>query len=179
LSNSDKEIDVSELRLTAANNQRLTKGLFYEMAYPNHLLAPYTLRDQDYEKDGKVYLSFKKLYLACLDPTEYLFATKYLINWGHWENLSTLSWFVPYITEWRKELDLLLRAQSLARIIRESRVASRDSFAANKYLLEKGWDEKGKRGRPSKDEIRQRADALFETNSKLDSDFQRLGIAVN
>jgi hypothetical protein len=161
-------------------NQRLLKGIFYEMTLSDKSSVVYTLKDQDHEG----YPSLYRLYMETNDPTEWRFAQEHLDGWEHWEMLCETTWFKPYAQRWRKELELRMKSQALARIMSESKTASKESFQANKYLLEKGWEPKeGQhqsnrpgRGRPSKDEINKAAKEIAHNQSRLEEDFQRLNI---
>jgi len=157
-------------------NRRLLKGLFYETTLADKSSVVYTLKDVDHEG----YRSLYRLYMETNDPTEWAFATKYLDGFGHWELLCDTTWFRPYIQRWRRELDLRLKSQALSRIMSEAKTSSKESFAANKYLLEKGWEPKvNARGRPSKDEIKRAANEIASSNSRLEEDFSRLQILRN
>ena len=72
-----------------------------------------------------------------------------------------------------------MKSRALAKIKQEAKTGSKESFGANKYLLEKGWEPKegsrNGRGRPSKDEIRKAAEAIAQTSSQLSEDYKRLG----
>jgi hypothetical protein len=159
-------------------NSRYTKGLFFEMTLPeSRSSAIYTLKDWDHEVDGVVYKSLYRLYMETNDPTEWKFATTHLDGWEHWEILCNCSWFKAYVSRWRRELELRMKSEALARIMRESKAGSRESFQASRYLLEKGWEPKdSKRGRPSKDEIAREARNVVEERERLDKDFERLSI---
>ncbi len=152
------------------NNTRYLKGLFYEQTLSDKSSVLYTLKDVEHEG----YPSLFCLYLECGDPTEYKFATTYLDGWEHWEMLQACTWFEPYIKRWRKELDLKLKSEALARILKKSRQESKDFFAINKFILDKGWVTDGKRGRPSKEEISRRADEILENNTQIKDDYERL-----
>jgi hypothetical protein len=137
----------------------------------------YSLKDWDHEVDGVVYKSLYRLYMETNDPTEWKFANAFVDGWEHWEILCNCSWFRPFVVRWRKELELRMKSDALARIMRESKTGSKESFQASKYLLEKGWEPKDtKRGRPSKDEIAREARNVFEERERLENDFERLSI---
>jgi len=146
--------------------------MFYELCGSDKTYVLYTLKDWDHEG----YPSLYRLYMEENDPTEYRFATKYLDGWEHWETLSSQAYFQPYVERWRKELELRFKSQALARIMSESKTSGRESFAANKYLLEKGWEPKAtaKRGRPSKEEIKQAAHDELSISKRLDEDLERI-----
>lgn len=110
----------------------LTKSLFVEF---NKVDAKYTLKDND---EGKI-LSLYRIYMDCMDPTEYKVAVNYFANYDHWLHLCSLVWFAPLIEKWRTELELKIRSNALERIVKLSSTDTRESFQANKYLLEKKW----------------------------------------
>ncbi len=151
---------------------RLLRGLFYEETGVDKSSVVYTLKDQDHEG----YPSLYRLYMETGDPTEWKFATAYLDGWEHWERLCESSWFKPLVERWRRELHLRIASSALARIMAESKTTSRDSFTANRYLLERGWVAKDskKGGRPSKDAIKAEAKAIAASTVQVSEDFERL-----
>jgi len=151
----------------------ITKGLFYETTLPDTRSAClFTLKDQDHEG----YVSLYRLYMEANDPTEYQFAVSHLDGWEHWEAITACSWFKPYLARWRKELELRMKSKALSRIMSEAKTTSKESFAANKYLLEKGWEPKNThgRGRPSKEEIKEAARQEAQSAFRLEDDLQRI-----
>lgn len=127
----------------------LTQSLFLELGY-NVKYALFTLGDDDRKYKGKPYISLKKLFLYAEDVTEYVFATKYLINWDHWQRLNANKALQPYFEKWRYELELQIRASAIQSIISES--SGDKGFQAAKWLASKGWDKRGP-GRPTKEQI--------------------------
>lgn len=156
----------------------LLRGLFFETTPADKTSVVYTLKDRDHEG----YPSLKCLYLAISDFTEYRFATQCLGGLEHWDKLCECTWFQPYVEQWRRELDLKIKSEALARIMIEAERDSQVKFGANKYLLEKGWEPKSpsasKRGRPSKAEINEEAQKIVENNGRLIEDMERLGLRV-
>lgn len=73
-----------------------------------------------------------------------------------------------------------MKSQALARVMTEARTPSKNALAANKYLLEKGWEPKEaqgrRRGRPSKDEISKAATEIARAESSLLDDLQRISV---
>jgi hypothetical protein len=163
---------LSPPQFKTAQGVRYLKGLFFEETLADKSTVIYTLKDRDHEG----YPSLYRLYMETNDPTEWRFATKYLDGWDHWERLCESPWFKPYIERWRRELQLRVASESLSRIMAESKTNSRDSFTANRYLLERGWEPKDskKAGRPSKDAIRAEAKRMASETSQVTDDFQRL-----
>ncbi len=152
------------------NGVLYTKALFLEMSYDDTSNCLYTLKNEDYVHKDCDYPSLYRLYMGAGDPTEWKFAEACFDSWDHWEQIANASWMKPFITSWRKQLNLRLRSEALNRIIAESKTNSKDSIAAAKYILEKKWEEKvgaGSRGRPSKEAIQREAEYL----RKQDEDF--------
>lgn len=151
----------------------ITKSLFLE-EYNEKAYVQYTLKTEDFGG----YPSLYRLYMEESDPTEWKFVQKYLYSWEHWEMICETPWFKPHIARWRKELELKLRSEALTKIrqVAESK-ENKSSFEANKFLLNGNWgntQEGKKRGRPSKDEIRQEATRLVSEDQKINEDYKRL-----
>ena len=146
---------------------RYTKALFADVIDTDKSNCIYVLEDH-HEKPELP--SLHRLYIEMEDPTEYLFGETYFENYEHWTMIANAPWMKPYLEKWRKELDLKVRAEALVRIRKESESdESKNSFQANKFLVEKGYvqvDEKDKeskkRGRPSKEEINREAALLVK-----------------
>lgn len=152
----------------------LLRGMFYERVGADKTGVLYTLKDKDHQG----FPSLKRLYLETADLTEYKFAKKYMASVEHWDALCECIWFEPEIKLWRKELFLKIQSEALANIITESKRDGASKLQANKYLLERGWEPKtpttNKRGRPSKEAIREAAEDLFTDEQRLKDDYQRL-----
>lgn len=163
----------SEFRLS--NRKRLLKGLFFETTLADKTGVKYTLKDEDHLG----YPSLSRLYLEISDPTEYQFAVSCLESWDHWEQLCECNWFKPYVARWRRELEMKLKSEALAAVMKTAKANGKDGLAANRYLIDRGWEPKSgqtKRGRPTKDEIRSAALEQVEYNKRLEEDFQRLQV---
>lgn len=164
---------MSEPKFTSSRGNFVTKSLFVETCNePGYTI--YTLKNRDHEG----YQSLYRLYMDEADITEWRFANKYLGGWDHWELLCSLGWFKPYISKWRKELELKIRSKSLAEV---QDIAAQDGhkqrLEANKYLLSGNWmtkEESKGRGRPSKDEIKEEATRMATEEKKLQEDLQRV-----
>jgi len=153
-------------------NNFLLKSLFYETTGADKSSVVYTLKDVDHEGFPSLY----RLYMETMDPTEWNFANKYLESWTHWERLKECSWFKPIHERWIRELDLKIKSKALFRIMHEATTNSKESFQANKYLLEKGWEPKttSGRGRPSKEEVNRAAKGIAEEHRRLEQDLLRI-----
>jgi hypothetical protein len=127
----------------------LTQGLFLEIDY-NEKYAIYTLKNRDHEYKGVMYPSLKRLYLEMCDPTEYLFANKYLLDWDQWQRICENVILRKHVDAWRAELDIKMRAEGVREMISLAR-SENGNFQAAKFLADRGWDKRAA-GRPSKEE---------------------------
>lgn len=156
------------------SGQFLTKALFLEESYSDLKHVQFTLQDEDH----RGYRSLYKLYKLCSDPTEIEFAKRYLGGWEHWQLLCSLSWFKPYVSRWREELELEIRSRALANVLEVSKDPEHKfNYEANKYLLSGMWktkEEKSKVGRPTKEAIREQANNLFLLEKETQEDYLRL-----
>lgn len=151
---------------------RYTRALFFETTLADKTTVVYTLKDFDHEG----YPSLYRLYMEAADPTEYRFAVSHLDGWAHWEELLECTWFKPYVERWRRELDIRLRSEALAKIMAEAQSGSQNSYHANKYLLEGPWKpaEEKKRGRTTKVAIQQEAHRIASLAQETASDAERI-----
>jgi len=154
---------VDKGKLKDSRGRPLTQGLFLEVGY-NTEFAVYTQKDEDFEYEGKVYPSLKKIYLAHEDPTEYDFACTYLLGWNQWQRICRNKVFSKMIDEWREELELKLRSQAVMAIRDLSE--GEKGFQAAKWLADRGWD-KRPAGRPSKADV----DRETAMQSKIDQEY--------
>lgn len=153
------------------NGVWLTREIFFETAQ-NKANVIYTLKQEEH-------LGYPSLYLKYLeegDITEYTFAVNHLGGWAHWKILSETSFFRPYLTDWREELEVKLRSQALAKIINTAAGTTKDAFAAQKFVSHREWDKAAgpTKGRPSNRQIKQAANDIAADNARLNEDLQRL-----
>lgn len=161
-----------------------TKGLFYETTLPDERLifgTAWTLKEQDHHADGKVYKSMKKLYLEMEDVTEYDFAMTTLGSFRHWERVLESPIIRKHVDQWRKELNLKLKARAMRSIIKAATEDEKLSFQAMKYLADNEYLDKkgsGKRGRPSKEEINAELRKEVESSKTFKDDAERIGLKL-
>lgn len=162
----------NKLKYRNASGARYLNGLFFEMVGADKSSVLYTMKDEDHLGFPSLY----KLYMEMADPTEYRFATAYLDGWEHWEILTQCSWFKETVDRWRRELEVSLKSKALARVITISQTAGKESFAANRYLLDGPWKPAGasKRGRPSKEAIIKEATSIVAEANETAQDYKRL-----
>lgn len=168
----------------SGNNKFRTNSLFleYNTTDPQLCLGP-----EDAVHDGKVIPSLYKYYMLLADPTEYKVAIKVLGSWKHWEALLKNTTLVEkYISKWREELDLKLRADGVNAIIdiatdEGGDVSAAQKFQAAKWLADRGWlevTEGSKRGRPPKDNSPELLKEEVRSKRDISKDMKRLGIAL-
>ncbi len=157
------------------NGRYLTRGLFKETISAERKKvsdAPYTLKPYD---DGP-YRSLKKIYLETGDPTEYLFAVDAFgeEGWDQWQRLSKVAWFQEYITAWREELEIKLRATGVQKMRELADSGNKD---AAKWVAEGAWDKKSA-GRPSKAQVKGELKKQAKIKDAFAEDAERLGIKI-
>jgi hypothetical protein len=162
--------------------QPQTKGLFYELTLPEdrkEMGTSWTLKEHDLQADGKVYKSMKKLFIEMEDVTEYDFAMTALGSYKHWERVTESPILKPHIEQWRKELNLKLKAKAMKSIIKSATVDEKLSFQAMKYLADNEYiDKSNKRGRPSKEELNAELRREAEISKSFKDDAERIGLKI-
>lgn len=141
----------------------------------------YSLNAKDHPS-GK-YTNLHKAYLEMEDATEWEFAFKYFANWDHWVMICNSPKISPFVEKWRRELEVKLRSRALKEIVQVAQEGGNRSFEANKFLVGTGWvsaedkrqDAKTKRGRPTKESIKDKAVREFiENGEQVDKDLAKL-----
>lgn len=159
-----------------------TKGLFYETTLPDErpeFGTSWTLKEKDLIVGDKTYRSMKRIYLSMEDVTEYDFAMATLGSYKHWERLIESPIIRKHIDQWRKELNLKLKARAMKAIINAATVDEKSSFQAMKYLADNEYlDRKTKRGRPSKEEVSAELRKEVEINKTFKDDAERIGLKL-
>lgn len=153
------------------NNIPVVQGMFLEVNY-DVSMAVYTLKDVDYEYEGKTYPSLKRLYIEMDDVTEYDFANKYLLGWQHWKRLCENKMIRKHIDEWREELELKVRSRAI-RDMQNLCAGENGNFGAAKFLADRGWDKRAA-GRPSKKDIEKNAAIAAHVADEFAGDVKRL-----
>lgn len=157
-------------KLLDAQGRPLTQGLFLEIGYTEH--SVYTLKEDDHEYEGKLYPSLKKLYIELADPTEYRFATTYLLGWKHWLRLCENKILRKHIDDWRAELEAKLRYEAFQEMLTSSRAGK---ILATKWLADRGWAQRGA-GRPTNAEIESERKLQARIEDEYSADIVRLNI---
>lgn len=158
----------SKTKMLDSMNRPITQSLFLEIGYTDSAL--FTLKDEDFEYNGRSLPSIKRLYLECADPTEYEFATTYLLGWSHWLRICENKAVRKHIDEWRVELEVKLRSKGVKAAISQ---ASSGNYAAAKWLADRGWDTRG-RGRPTKEDVEHEKKVQAGMTSEYAADIIRL-----
>jgi hypothetical protein len=151
-----------------SSGRPITQSMFLEIGYSE--AAIYTLKDNDHTYEGKVYPSLKRLYLEMEDPTEYTFASEYLLGWRHWQRLCENKLIRKGIDEWREELEMKIRSRAVQQMIAS---ASKGGVQASRWLADRGWATRGA-GRPSKAEVASEKALMAKIDDEYSSDVIRL-----
>ena len=157
-----------------------TISLFWELRHQAGNYEPvFTLKSYDLQKEDKLYPSLKKIYLTYdhVPGFEYEFATDVFGSWDHWQKIThSKGTLKDTVQEWRDELDVRIKAQSLKAMMLASRDNDAKGVNAAKYLAEKGYA--SKRGRPSKEEVEREKRIQASANKELAEDLERIGLQV-
>lgn len=160
-----------------------TKGLFLEtttVEERENFGSSWTLKEQDHLFNGKTYISMKRIFLEMEDVTEYEFALATLGSFVHWETLCKSTFFKPHVEQWRKELNLKLKAKGMKSIVKAATTDENLSFQAMKYLADNQYLDKGsKRGRPSKEDVKAELKKQADENRVFLDDAERIGLSLN
>lgn len=159
----------SKEQMVDSTGRPLTQSLFLELGYS--AAAIYTLKEDHYEYNGRLYPSVKRLYVETNDPTEYEFARQFFLGWKHWQRISDNKAIKPYVDEWREELEVKLRSLAVKRVIAHS--ASPTGLQAAKWLADRGWSTRGA-GRPTKAEIEGEKARHIKIEDEYSADVSRL-----
>lgn len=146
----------------------ITQSLFLEISYNEH--AVYSLKEDHCEWEGRMFPSLKRLYLEMEDPTEYEFATKYLLGYKHWKRICENKQLAKHIDEWREELEMKLRSKAVRNMLTSAKAGN---YQAAKWFADRGWATKGA-GRPSKLDIEREKQFQARTDSEYGADIHRL-----
>jgi len=117
------------------------------------------------------------LYMTIADPTEFAFA-KVLLHrpdttfWDHWQRLLNTGDFMVYLTKWREELDAQIKSEAVERI----KGLAIENVAAAKWLADKGYSEKRKAGRPSKQEVENEKKLMATSEKTINDDAARISL---
>ena len=143
-----------------------TQSLFIEYLAGRDMVPVFNLTDFDTPET----LSAKRIYLSIADVTEYKAAQALLGSWDHWVRLSEASWFQPYISSWRDELELKIKSEAITNLRNFSREEGGKGANAARWLAEGKWDKKA--GSKKKKKA-----LVMEEEEHIDADMRRLGMS--
>lgn len=158
----------SKEQMVDSTGRPLTQSLFLELGYSD--AAVYTLKEDHYEYEGKMYPSIKKLYLECADPVEYEFSQAYFLNWKHWVRISDNKAVKAHVNEWREELEVKLRSIGVKQVRASAELPG--GLQAAKWLADRGWSTRGA-GRPTKAEIEREKAIQVKVENEYSADVLR------
>lgn len=149
----------------------------YDIFVEDNPTGPYTYAPLD-TKAGAI--SLYRLYMESEDLTEWSFANTHLLGWDHWEKISNLKQVRPLVEIWRKDLEQKIKSRAFKLIQQEADEGGKNSFEANKILLNGKWKEvvqsSNQRGRPSKQLVDQKAQEELDATMRVNDDLKRLGL---
>lgn len=161
-------MQIEKEKMKDSMGRPITQSLFLELGYTD--MAIFTLKDEDYEYNGKIYPALKRLYLEFEDVTEYEFANTYLLGWQHWKRLCDNKAIRKHVEEWREELEFKMRSRGVKSLLIS---ANSGNFQAAKFFVDKGWD-KRIAGRPSKAELEREKEFQSRVADEYAGDAERL-----
>lgn len=161
-------MDVDKSKMLDSMGRPITQSLFLEIGYTD--MAIYTLKEDHYEYNGKLYYSLKKLYIEMADVTEYEFATTFLLGWSHWKRICENKMIRKHVDEWREELEFKMRCQGVKQLLVS---ANSGNYQAAKFFIDKGWDKRAA-GRPSKAELEREKEFQTRVSEEYGADVVRL-----
>lgn len=140
-----------------------TQSMFIEFAVDKYP-AYYTILDQDKVVGGKVYKSFKQLYLEIADPTEWEVATTLFGGWDQWDAVVNSYKIGPLVEKCREELEIKLRSKAVRALIQTAETEGSKGSVAAKYIAEGRW--KGRKQNTTKTDNKVEA-AIKEDAARL------------
>ena len=127
------------------------------------------------EKSTDEYIALKEVYIAIGDTTEYEFAMKVFGSFRHWLQLTKLAWVKDHVAEWRHELAVKVKSQSVRGVIElvdEEETKETTRLQALKWLANGEFAEKlpesKKKQQAKQDKINR------DVSSDVSDDFARL-----
>lgn len=147
----------------------------------------FTLREHDlkltpsspwYERyTDKMVPSLRRLYLEYNDPTEFNFAIEVFRSTYHWKHLTGVTWFKPYIEEWRKTLSEKLKGLGVMKLVElAGGLDPKFALQAAKWLAEGNFEERLGKGRPSKAQVATQMKRELDIEKIYRDDAARLGL---
>jgi len=159
---------IDKNKMVDSMGRPITQSLFLEIGYTD--MAVFSLKEKDYEYNGVLYPSLKRLYIEMEDVTEYEFANTYLLGWQHWKRICENKQIRKHIEEWREELEYKMRAKGVKSLLAS---AVSGNYQAAKFFVDKGWDKRAA-GRPSKEELQREKEFQTRISEDYSADVVRL-----
>jgi hypothetical protein len=153
-----------------------TQSLFWETSTKREKYPPlFTLKD----KESKGLPSLRQIYFTYehLPEHEYEFALDVFGSWELWNKIATESTVRHHIVEWRKELEMKVRASAMKAMIQSALNDGSKGAATAKYLSEAGWRGTA-RGRPTKEELQRELKVQAGIAKEFEADLERIGLKV-
>lgn len=141
-----------------SQGKKVVVGLFEEFDRPDRKFRPpFKLSD------------WKEVFIQSHDPSEYDAAMKLVGDWEHWQLIRNHPFISPYVDNWHKEMEVMLRSEAIKLMHQHAR--QQGGTAAAKWLADKGYATdvvKRGRGRPKhKEEQPEREEDVHEDMARL------------
>ena len=173
--------------MKASNNRRIIRGLFIESHIDKGIVEDisedsqpvFTIKDDDWVREGKTYYSLKKIYFSYnhIPGYEYEFAKDVFNDWDHWNMLVNSGDYVrEHIEAWREEMAILIQSKAFSSLTKVAMYEGSKGTPAAKFLADRGWEVK--RGRPSKDEVTRERKIAAGVEKEVKEDMARLGLTL-
>jgi len=101
-------------------------------------------------------------------------------EFGYWQYLCSVKWFLEAKEDWDKELDAKLKSEGLAKIRQLAEGDDPKALNAARYLANLEYKKTGtpKRGRPTKEEIEGNLKQELRNRTEVDEDADRIKLVV-
>lgn len=150
-----------------------TQSLFLETSYADPEYAQYTLKPRDHVYKGKTLPSIKRLFLEMEDPTEYMFAQKYFLDWDHWQQIKKNKLIAQHMKGWQEELEIRCRALGVRSMFDLALDGEKPNYQAAQFLAKGGWSDRPA-GRPSKEAVERETKIQARIKEEFGDDLMRL-----
>lgn len=116
---------------------------------------------------------FRDAYVACGDPTGYVFAEKYVEGgYPKWKKLSKMSLLRKALASWQEILEVRLQSVGVSTLVNDAISGSKSASASAKWLASRGWIPKeDKRTKVEKDKAK-------KAQEEIQEDYKRLGLRL-
>jgi hypothetical protein len=179
-----KEVPVNELRkydhrmvpLRNSKGSLKTAMLFDTPANKVSEETVFTMRRSDHYVNGFYLFSFRKLFMSIPDFTGYKQSIFLFDDHKHLLKLKDNKLLSEFIEDCFSELEMKYYSESLETILNQAASGDIKAISAARFIVEEGYKNKSKKGRPSNEEIAGNLKQETEREKKFLEDAARIGI---